>query len=94
MEPFSLRAIVQHDIKATRHRNDQLVKRLVRMTAPFSATRNVIKVVHPLDRKRYVAITLYEREITAWVGYLWQQDYLAVAKAVFGGQDRLAIYQW
>ena len=62
MESLSLRAVVQHNIKATRHRDDQLVKRLVRMTAPVSTTRNVVKVVHPLDRKWYVAIAFDERK--------------------------------
>ena len=91
MEPLSLCAIVQNYIKATRHRDDQLVKRFVPMTTPVSTTRNVVKVVHPLNFKWYVATAFDERKIAARVGDLRQQDHLAVAKAVFGGQGCLAM---
>lgn len=81
MEPLFVAAVVQHDIEASRHRHDQLLKFLVRMATAFGTSRNVVEIVNPLDLKRYVSAAFYEGKVAAWVGNLWQCHSVAVTKA-------------
>jgi len=79
MKPFLIGAIVQHDIEATRHRDDELMQRLVSVTAALGTPWHVIQVIDSFKVERHVPSALHERQITPGIGDLGQKDEAAVA---------------
>ena len=81
MKTLPFGAVVQYDVEAAGHRDNELMERLVRVTAALGAARDVVEVIDALNRKRNVAIAFDESQIPPRVGDFRQQDNLAVIYA-------------
>jgi hypothetical protein len=60
MESTLFLSVIKKDIKTARHGDDELVQTFVCMTSSFSATWDVIKVIHTLNIEGYVLTTFNE----------------------------------
>jgi len=78
MKAFLFAAVIQYDIEAAGHGNDQLVQLPVRMTASLSTARYVIEIIDALNAKRDMCLSFNECEVAAGVGYFGQVNYSAV----------------
>jgi pyruvate/oxaloacetate carboxyltransferase len=56
---------IDGNIKASRHRNYELVERFVGMSGAQRSTRNVIQVINALNIKRNMPIALDKGEVAA-----------------------------
>ena len=80
MEPLLRGSIVEHDVEAAGHRDDDLVQGLVPVSPSHRAARHVVRVVHAFDREGNMAVILDEREIAAGVGDLGELDQMTVVE--------------
>ena len=74
--------IIQIDVKTPGHGDDELMQRLVSVTAPFGAAGNVIEVINALDVERDVTPAFNEREIPTRIMDDREFDELALIKTV------------
>jgi hypothetical protein len=81
VNPSLLSTVVENDIKATRHGNDELMKRLMGMPAPISASWNIVEVKDALDVEGNLSASLDEGQVTARVGNLGEIDNSAISDA-------------
>jgi len=79
MKPFFLRAIIQNDIKAAGHGDNQLMQILVCMAAPFRPAGRVVKVINPLDLKGHMPPPLNKSQVAARISDLWQINNFAIS---------------
>src|SRR3954465_3499656 len=66
--------VVEHDVKPTRHSDNELFELSVRMATARFAARDVVEVIHPSDAERNVIVALDERKVAARIRYAWQLD--------------------
>ncbi len=74
---FAFAAIVEVNIKRSRHCDNQLVQLLVCMTTSFRAARNIVKVIDSLNIERNMAPAFNEREVSSRVVYSGKVNSLA-----------------
>ena len=67
MEPFLPMTVIQNDVEAARHRNDELMKLLVSVSTSLSTTRYIIEIINPFDIEGYVPFTFNEGEISTCI---------------------------
>ena len=63
MVALAIESIVQHDVEAAGHGNDELGQRQMGMPAPFRAARHVVQVVHATDVERNLAAAFHEGQV-------------------------------
>lgn len=78
MDALLVLPVVDDDVEAARHGDDELLQPLVRMTAALRATRHVVKVVHALDVEWNMAAALDEGQVATRVVDFGEVDDLAV----------------
>ena len=61
--PFA--PVIEHDVKTTGHRDDQLLQILVGVPSSFGAAWHIVQVIDSGDIERNVLPTFNERKITA-----------------------------
>ena len=71
MKFFALPSVVQGDIKATRHRNNDLMQILVSMRPAIGTAWNIVGVINPLDIEWDVIAPLDEGKIASRVRDRW-----------------------
>ena len=81
MKAFFLSAIIQHHIKTSRKRDDQLVQIFVGVPAALRATGNIIEIVDTLDVKGHMPAALDEGEIAPGVVESREVNDLALGQA-------------
>lgn len=64
--------VIQNYVKASRHGNDELMQRFVRMTTAFRATGHVVEIVNALNIERDMLAALYEGEVPARIRDFWK----------------------
>lgn len=74
MHPLFIFAVVQYNVKTPRHRDDQLVQFLVRMSPALGAAGYVVQVVDALDIERDMLPSFDERQISSGVMNYWKVD--------------------
>jgi hypothetical protein len=67
-------AIVNDDIEASGHGDENLMQRLVRVSRPRSAAGNVIELVYPGDLERDMARALDEGQVASRLGNFGEID--------------------
>ena len=75
METLFLASIIEHNVEAARHGDDELVEILVGVPAPLGTTRNIVEVIGTLDIERYVIPAFDEGEIATRIGDLGKIDH-------------------
>src|SRR6267143_6230632 len=80
MNPLFLRPIVQDDIKAARHRNNQLMQRFVGVTAPLSAAGDVVEIENPLNCEWDMPLAFNKGQVPTRIGDLGKINNLAVGE--------------
>lgn len=70
--------VIYDDIKATRHRDDELFEFFMGMAATFCPARNIVEVVDAFDFEGCMPVALDKGQIAAWVMDDRQIDKLAV----------------
>src|SRR5262249_39661543 len=74
VESLSAVAVVEHDVEAAGHGDQQLVQGFVGVPAPPGPPGDVVEVVHPADVERDVDDALDECQVAPRVGDLGQLD--------------------
>ena len=64
---YYTRAVIEHDVEAARHRDDELVQRPVRMPTAVGTAGHVVQVIHTLDGERHMPIAFDEGQVAAGV---------------------------
>lgn len=77
MNPLLRSAVVKDNVKAPRHRNDQLMQPFVGVTTAFSTAGHVVQVVDPTYFKRDVIPPLNESQVASRLHNLWKLNDLA-----------------
>src|SRR5215213_8184200 len=67
MKTLFLKAVVEHDVKAARHRDDKLLQFPVPVTGALGSARHVVKIINALDFKRNMPVALDKSQIPARV---------------------------
>jgi hypothetical protein len=67
MKPTPLETIIQNDVEAAGHRDDELMQSQVRMATTLGAPWDVVQVVHTLDVKGDLAAGLDKRQVASRV---------------------------
>src|SRR5690349_21507470 len=78
VKPFPPPAVVEHDVKAAGHGDQQLVQVLVSVPASLRPPWNVVEVVDAADVERDVVMPFNEREVAPRVGDLRELHHVAV----------------
>lgn len=63
MESSFFSSVIENHVKTAGHGNQELLQRLMRMSASLGAAGHVIEIVDPPDIERNVLAALNEREI-------------------------------
>jgi hypothetical protein len=74
VKPLLFFTIVDDDIEASRHRNEELVAGLERMSSTVGTSRNIVEVKHSLDVEGNVPAAFYEGKVTPRVSNFLQLD--------------------
>ncbi len=70
-------AVIQHDVKAAGHRDDELLQSFVRMPATLCAAGHVVQVIDALDIEGYVTPGFHCGQIAALVMHDRQRHHAA-----------------
>ena len=81
MNALLVLSIIKHDIETSRHRNDKLMKFLMRMPTALRTARYVIQVIDTLDIKGYMVAAFDESQVAAWILNLWKVNKFAEINA-------------
>jgi len=77
MKSLLFKSVIQRNVKAPGHRNDQLLEFSVGMCSPVRSARNIVSVVHPPNIKRNMPFSLNKCEVPPGIGDLWEIYYFA-----------------
>src|SRR5665213_4159472 len=80
MDALLLFAIVNDDVKAAGHGNEELMAFFKRVAAPVRAAGHIVKVEHAFDIKRHMVSTFNKSQVAARVVNFWQVNKFAVGQ--------------
>lgn len=78
METLLFDSIIENYVETPRHRDEELLTTLERMSAAFCSTRNVVEIEYSPYFERYVPISLYESQIATWIADFWEVNDSAI----------------
>ena len=72
--------VIEHDVKTTGHRDDQLLQILVSVPSSFGPAWHIVQVINSGDIERNVPATFNKCKIAAQIGYARQINQSTVVK--------------